>query len=316
MRPTPHPAATEPRTVSARTPDVALAREVAVRLALPHQPLRAIVGSGSMNHVYVTGGGQERWVIRFARDPLDDNVFEAEAWSATRAATFGVPTPEVTAVGEMHGIPYGVQRFVAGHPVLSEPDASWSLWATLGSYGQIINGIQPDPSAPATLFARFGRDLARAWAGHLSYNLEQLDGRDPLLRDGVLTRKQQHALRDTVLELSEVPLRFGLSHGDLTPRNLLRPEAGPPVLIDWGSASFGPVPWTDLLNIDRDARLSGLDATPHLDAFLSGLGPQHTALWSTFETFRRVQLLDLVRWATDRRADRVRGAIHDLLAVL
>lgn len=302
------------RTVGPKHPHGALAREVAVRLGLACQPLRAVVGSGSVNHVYVTGAGDERRVIRFARDPLCNAVFEAEAWSAARAKKLGVPTPATTAVGELRGIPYGVQRFVAGHLVTD--DTSALVWSTLGAYGRIINGIQPDRSTPATLFSRFGQDLKAAWASHLSYNLEQLDRKDPLLRNSVLTRKQQQSLRATVLDLSDVPLDHGLSHGDLTPRNLIQPDAGPLVLIDWGSATFGPVPWTDLLAIDQDARVSGIAATRRLEAFLDGMGLDLSTVRPTFEKFRRLQLLDLVRWATDQRPDRLDSATNDLMAAL
>lgn len=148
------------------------------------------------------------------------------------------------------------------------------------------------------------------------YNLEQLDAHDSLVREGQVTTEQHRRRRDTVFELAEVPLRFGLSHGDLTPRNLIQPAGGPLVLIEWGSATFGPVPWVDLVHIDRDARLSGTDATRRLDAFLDGMGLDLMTVRPTFEKFRLLQLLDLVRWATERRPDRLRGTVDDLKAFL
>lgn len=183
--------------------DAALARDIAVELGLPPQPVRGIVGSGSVNHVFVIGSGAERCVIRFARDPRRDHVFEAEAWSATQAAGRGVPTPVVIAFGELHGVPYGTQRFVAGGSVTG--DTQPPPWTSLGEYAQMINPIPPDPSAPATLFTRLGRDLESARSRHLSYNLEQLDAHDSLVREGQVTTEQQQRLRDTVLELAEVP---------------------------------------------------------------------------------------------------------------
>jgi len=82
----------------------------------------------------------------------------------------------------------------------------------LGSYGCVINDIQPDASAPGSLFSRFGRDLAHAWASHVTYNLEQLDGGDLLVAKGVLTRQRQKRLRDELREFAVVPMHFGLSH--------------------------------------------------------------------------------------------------------
>lgn len=36
---------------------------------------------------------------------------------------------------------------------------------------------------------------------------------------------------DEILRLPELPMRSGLSHGDLTSRNLIVPEVGPAVLV-------------------------------------------------------------------------------------
>ncbi len=272
------------------------------------------MGSGSVNHVFVMGSGNERWVVRFARDPFSPDMFEAEAWSARQAAERGVPTPAVTAFGVVHGIPYGVQRYVSGR--LGHEDESPASWSVLGCYGRVINEIQPDKSAPDTLFSRFGGDLQQAWVNHVEYNVAQLDRDDPLLRQGVYCRRQQQQLSETLRELAGLPTRFGLSHGDLTPRNLIAPASGPPVLIDWGSASFGPVPWTDLLILDRDARHAGAKATRHLDVFLDAMGLNRGSIWPTFEKFRQLQSLDLVRWAAEQRPERLPSAIDDLVAIL
>jgi aminoglycoside phosphotransferase (APT) family kinase protein len=101
----------------------------------------------------------------------------------------------------------------------------------------------------------------------VEYNLGELDATDPLLRMGVYSSKQQDRLRKTLTELREIPMRFGLSHGDLSIRNLLLPAGESPVLIDWGSASFGPVPLTDLLLLDRDARNTGSPSDAECQAF-------------------------------------------------
>lgn len=119
-------------------------------------------------------------------------------------------------------------------------------------------------------------------------------------------------------------VRFGLlrgvelvgGHGDLTSRNLIIPELEPAVLLDWGPASFGPVPWTDLLVLDREGRQAGSATEPDLDAFTAAMGLTLAKMWPTFEAFRRLQLLDLVRWAADQRPDRLPGAIDDVMATL
>ncbi len=150
----------------------------------------------------------------------------------------------------------------------------------------------------------------------MTYNLERLDRADPLLRQGFYSRSRQARLADSLRELTDVPAHFGLSHGDLTSRNLIAPDSGPLVLIDWGSASFGPVPWTDLLVLDRDARQAGSSVRPDVDAYLDAVGLSRAATWPTFERFRELQLLDLVRWAAERRPERLSDAMDDLASVL
>lgn len=111
-------------------------------------------------------------------------------------------------------------------------------------------------------------------------------------------------------------MRFGLCHGDLTSRNLIASDPGPIVLVDWGSASFGPVPWTDLLVIDRDAAQTGSAATARLDAFMHAAGVNREAAWPTFEKLRQLARLDLVRWAAEKRPDRLSSAVDDLSSLL
>ena len=291
-----------------------LARAIAVEHGLPQRPARVVEDLGSVNHVVVVGSDLDQWVIRFAKDARSPDVFGAEAWCANQAAARGVPTPAPSAFGTLDGVPYGVQRFIPGLPgdAFDRPD----LWSVLGAYGGVINEIQPEESAPATLFSRFGRDLAQAWEAHLAYNLARLDDDDPLLHRAVYTREQQRRTREAILDLADVPMRFGLSHGDLTSRNLIIPEVGPAVLLDWGSASFGPVPWTDLLLLDREARQAGAATGPDLAAFTVAMGLRMAEMWPTFEAFRRLQLLDLVRWAADQRPERLPGAIDDVIATL
>lgn len=196
-----------------------LARASAVEHGLPARPVRVVEGLGSVNHVFIVGPDLDQWVIRFAKDARSPDVFGAEAWCANQAAARSVPTPAVSAVGTLDGVPYGVQRFIPGRPgdACDRPDP----WPVLGAYGKIINDIQPDESAPATLFSRFGQDMAQAWEAHLAYNLAHLDDDDPLLHSAVYTSEQQHGLREGILGLADVPMRFGLSHGDLTSRNLI-----------------------------------------------------------------------------------------------
>ena len=104
-------------------------------------------------------------------------------------------------------------------------------------------------------------------------------------------------------------MEFGLNHGDLAPRNvLLRPD-GDLVLIDWGSAACGPVPYTDLLILLRDTTQNGDPDTDELAAFADGYGLDLAALLPTLVAICMLTALDLVRWASDRLLDLLSGLV-------
>jgi hypothetical protein len=166
-----------------------------------------------------------------------------------------------------------------------------------------VAAVPLPPDAPAGLYSRFGRDLPVAWHRHVDHNRDALGGDDALIGLGVYEPGQAAPLRDLLDEAGRLPLRFGLSHGDLFPRNLRIDAAGRPVLIDWGGASAGPVPYGDLHHLLDLARTTGEPDGSALDWLLSGwaepVPPRALALMDL------VTALDLVRWALARAPDRI-----------
>jgi aminoglycoside phosphotransferase (APT) family kinase protein len=283
--------------------DGALASRIAASHGLPAAPVVELSGRGSVNHVFVVGDGDDRCVIRFPIDPLRGNEFVTEAWCLELASSQGIPSPETLASGSFSGIPYAVQRFVphVARDRVSRPH----LWRTLGRYARLINGLPVADDAPAGLFSRFGRDLPAAWRAHLAYNLEELTSGDPLLSLGVYPKEEQPRLRSMIAVLAGTPMRFGISHGDLAARNVLVSPDGALVLIDWGSATCGPVPYTDLLTLHRNHDQDEDPSTDDLTAFGAGYGVDLREIGPTLEAVRRLAALDLVRWAAERRPDRL-----------
>lgn len=133
---------------------------------------------------------------------------------------------------------------------------------------------------------------------------------DPLIELGVYPTGQQERLRAALLELNDADLAFGLSHGDLSLRNLVVPDTGDPVLIDWGSASAGPLPFGDLLPAVRAHRLIDDPSSAELEALAVGLGVRLDEIQKALERLLLLDALDLVRWAIDQRPDR----LHDTIA--
>ncbi len=287
--------------------NVGLAREIAKIHGLRLGRIVSVAGQGSVNRVYVLSSDTSRFVIRFAIDPLRQDEFEVEAWCLAQAAAYGIPSPRVVACGNLRKIPYLIQTFAEGAP--GTKARSLASWRLMAEYARVVHTIPITDDAPDGLFSRFGRDLDEAWRAHLNYNLDQLVATDALIRLGVYPADQQTRLRSALTRLEDVELFFGLCHGDLSLRNLLVPRVGAPVLIDWGSASAGPVPYGDLVPLVKAHRVTGDPSTAELHAFAAGLGTPLEGISDTLEGLLLLAALDSVRWAIDQRPDRLDGIV-------
>lgn len=267
-----------------------------------HAPsVTPIVGAGSANHVFVVRSSEVTLVVRFAIDVARQDSVDLEAWALTQAARHGIPSPSVVATGCLSGLPYLVQTFVEG--VSGTERRTPQLWRTLGEYASRMHDIPITAEAPDALFSRFGRDLPQAWRAHLQYNMDQLVETDPLIALGVYEIGQQSSLRARITNLEATDLTFGLNHGDLSMKNLLVPEYGVPVLIDWGSARTGPSPFLDFVGLLTAHRLQNDPSDQELLAFADGYGVSLDKIRETLENLAVIEALDLVRWAIDQRPD-------------
>lgn len=243
-------------------------------------------------------------MLRTPRQPRPPEEFAVEAWCSSRARELGVSTPPILHTGVLGGRSYSVQRWVRGAD--GESRRTPELWRTLGRYAETIADVPLD-EAPPTLFSRFGRRLDAAWRAHIRYNIDQLGRDDPLVDLGVYQRTDRARLRETFLRLERRNLRHGLVHGDLALRNLIVPPepSAPPVLLDWGSATTGPLPHLDLVLLlgNRDERANPTDL--EIAHFLEGYGRQDPPLLAEIQEVRLLQAVDLTRWALAHAPDRV-----------
>lgn len=286
--------------------DAALARLIAARHGVDPGTV-STAAPGRVNAVHLAGSGSERVVIRFALDPARPDEFEVEQWCQARAGEAGVAVAAPLGRGVLDGVPYSVQAFVPGVPgtTLLAADA----WERLGRSAAAVSEIETGEDAPGGLFSRFGRDLPAAWRAHLDYNRDALGGDDPLIALRVYRTDQEPALAAAIGELGDARLTFGLSHGDLAPRNLIVRDDGEGVLIDWGGASAGPAPWTDLETIYR-WHLADLPegfevpvTAADVSAFARGCGVDLAAVTPLLEALVLLHALDLARWAMDARPE-------------
>lgn len=288
---------------------------------------------GVVNVVLRVVGDDVDWVVRSPVDPRRPDEFPVERWAVEAARTCGVPVPEVLHVGVSRGIPVMVSRYVQPAEPVARP------WWWLGQHASSV--AEADlTDAPDGVFSRFGRDLDHAWAAHLDYNQTALGPddllhhnpvpdaplllghppaepppaepplaehvlADPLLTDGAYQPDDLPTLRRWLHDLDDLETSHGLVHGDLAPRNLVPQGADvAPVLLDWGSATTGPVPWTELqrsfqaVAVDRELPWSTL-----VD-LADGMGVALDAsVRRTLLRLTALRLLDLARWARDRRPD-------------
>jgi aminoglycoside phosphotransferase (APT) family kinase protein len=266
--------------------------------------------AGVVNAVFRVRGAEFDWVVRMPVDPSRPNEFPLEEWAVGAARRAGIPVPEVVGSGFLGDVPFLVLRYC--EPAASGPDDPWT-W--LGRYARSV-GALPLADAPDAVFSRFGRDVPAAWQAHLEYNLDALDVDDPLLHDGGYAAEQQPGLRVLLTELRSVRFEHGLAHGDLAPRNLVsRGRAEAPVLLDWGTATVGPTPWTDLQRVYQCAVHDRSIPRAALADFAVAAG-----LPLTGETQRMLvrltvlRYLDLARWARERRPDLYAGYLADCAA--
>jgi aminoglycoside phosphotransferase (APT) family kinase protein len=252
---------------------------------------------GAVNHTYrVDRAGAAPVVLRFPVDPLRQDEYPVESWAARSASRVGIPVPEPLAHGSEGGVPFSVSEYVAPDPrPIDRP------WRWLGSAARAVAMI-PLVDAPRSLFTRFGDDLRLAWTAHLDYNLDALGDDDPLLRDGAYASPDR--LRDRLAPLSEAQFEFGLAHGDLAPRNLISRGPGQrPVLIDWGAAETGPAPWTDARRVFTWTFIDGSVTRADHDEFMTAAGLTSDDDHRRLASMTALHLLDVTRWARDRRPD-------------
>lgn len=281
---------------------VTRATEIARVLGIPVTQTHVLAG-GNQNHVVRIRGAEHDAVVRFARDvERNGDPFDAEAWCLLAAAAVGVPTSTLLARGWLDDTSYLVTEYIPGQ--MAAP-ADLEAWRAIGRCAASLASVDLS-EAPDALFSRFGRDPAAAWRAHLVYNRASLTSDDPLLALGVYSAGRRARLRRMLAALGRRRLGQGLVHGDLSTRNVVAGDDY--AIIDWGAAEVGPAPWGDLARINRWRLLADADS-PVTDAawsaVLDGAGVHPAATRRIVDELTVLHALDVVRWAIDRRPDRL-----------
>jgi aminoglycoside phosphotransferase (APT) family kinase protein len=263
--------------------EVALVRRIT---GARHGDVVRIEGRGRANVVYAAGDLVVR--LNASDDTAEDalRVYAKEVRCIALAASTGVPSPHVVAIGTLEGRAYMVQRRVQGIPGTDD------VFPLLGRYARAfhahpIGGFGDEP-------ANWEGDGLPMWRSFVARNLDRIGASDPLIALDVDAPDESGFIRDVFERVAERPVRLGLAHGDLAPSNTLVSPEGL-VLLDWGSAEVNVVPHYDL------------QAMPPAGGrpFLEGYGLDNPERVLRERAVALLKAFDLTRWAIDRCPPRI-----------
>ncbi len=222
------------KTTKQQITDAALA-EVAAQVLTAEFPARmfsvpVLIGRGTVSTVYRADSDGEAFAVKLHPAEVDviseyeREEYERERRWTERAAAISIPCPRIFAVGWLEGTAYSIQSFIAGVNGLESSVDPLGIWKELGQFAWLINTISVD-----------GAD--DKWQAYLGSVLAGLTGDDAGTTHELYAAHQRDDLRHVFEKLSSLPLRYGLSHCDLHPRNTVVTPEGRVVLLDWGAIS-------------------------------------------------------------------------------
>lgn len=250
-----------------------LAAEV-LAMEFPNREFSApvFVGSGAVSSVYRADAGGEAFAVKLHtadRENISEyerEEYERESASMARAAAAGVSCPRVFATGWRGETAYSVQTFIAGVSGLEAPAGPLVVWEELGRLARRINSIPVE-------------DADAKWRNYVASVLASMNESDVKITLGLYAAPEQAGLRRVFQKLVGLPLRYGLSHGDLHPRNTVVTPEGRMFLLDWGAVSrdINVVPHASLASLLWELDVQG----GPFHAFVAGYGlsePEFDAL--------------------------------------
>lgn len=226
-----------------------------------------LIGRGVVSAVYRADSDGESFAVKLhAADRNSISQYEREEYErerrwAARAAAAGIPCPQVLAIGWHGNIAYSIQTFVAGVNGLEAPVNPLAIWKELGRLARLIHSIPVE-------------DAEAKWRLYVASILAGLTEDDMKITLGLYAAHQQDDLRRVFQKLGALPLRYGLNHCDLHPKNTVVTPEGRIFLLDWGAASrdINVVPHAELASL-----LWGLDVPDErFRAFIAGYGLSET----------------------------------------
>jgi hypothetical protein len=177
------------------------------------------------------------------------------------------------------------------------------LWETLGKFTNRIHEIKTNGFGDKKV-KNGNNTFEDTWKRYLDYNIDSLNSEDMLIAMGVLTALSSNKLKETFKELKIESFSFGLNHGDISEKNTIISPTGEIWVLDWGSAHSHVIPHHDFLGV-----LAWIDSdSPEFSAFLKGYGMTKDKFDQIRPQLKKLELLqitDKLRWAIDRKPERI-----------
>jgi len=264
-----------------------------------------ILGSGSVNRVFIVETADQKIVVR-TREGVDAlNEYKKEAWCIRNADLAGIPTAKVHEVGFCEDAAYMILEFIGGVIGRKSIFPRSYIWRELGRLARLVHSIP---------VAGFGLDLSdltkgnyqTCWSTYLNYNIASLDEDDRLLELKVLTHRESKIIRTVFEELQNQSFSFGLNHGDLSLKNVVVDEHGKVHLLDWGSAEAAIVPHHDLIQLLKMNMLEQDPDSVDIQSFLDGYeisSGEFQEMLPTLESLLLLRSFHKLRWAIDQRVE-------------
>ncbi len=306
-----------------KTPDASRLARLAAEIAShffgePPASVIPIEGKGSVNQIFVARAGSSQVVVRMSDDPEAAGQYEKEAWCIEHAARRGIPGPKVLANGEARGFAYMIQTFIEGDDGRESSVAPSRLWRALGKYAKLIHAIEVGGLGLELSDITRG-DSQSSWLSHVNYNIESLCADDALIDLKVLTWPQSNAVRGMFEVLRGRRFDFGLTHGDISLKNVIVGESGEVSLLDWGSAAADIVPHMELIELLRMNMLENDPDAAGLRSFLDGYGmtpAAFEAMRPDLEALLLLRAFDKLRWAIDHHVRNLEDYVSEARRVL
>jgi len=271
--------------------------------------IQPIAEAGEVNQVYIVSTDKLKIIAR-VNDAGELARFKKEQWCIEQAAQVGVKGAEVLDVGASEEFAYMLMSYVDGSRADRPGIDIDEVWRTIGEYAKQIHII------PMKGFGENLEDITdgstQKWQNYLSYNIENLNGEDELLKQDIITQEQSVDIRKHLIELSKLNVQLGLSHGDLSLDNIILDLDGEVNVIDWGSAEGHLVPHYDL-GVILSYSLS--DDSAEFAQVLVGYGLSqkgYEAIKAEIKLLMLLIAIDKVRWAIDRSPQSLESAKQHL----